>query len=123
AGGAAARSRMRVGIEGRQNVPGRAFAGAALRVASGSGMGAVSHADQEPLYVRIGDASGGRKHGRARETVGAGGAKRWDLICHRLGKSRGRAALLVPRSCAVTEMRALAQQALKGLIFPPLTRP
>ena len=48
-------------------------------LASGAGLGALPHADQEPLHVRIGDASGRRNHGRAGKTIGARGTERWSL--------------------------------------------
>ena len=44
--------------------------------ASRAGIRAVPHADQEPLYVRIGHASRRRNHGRARTTGGAGNLER-----------------------------------------------
>src|SRR6266700_4992963 len=112
-----------MGLKRRQYLPRRAFAGAAVLFTSGTGMGAVPDSNQEPLDVRLGNASRGRNHGRTGKVVGAGGAEGWDLICHRPGKSRGRAALSAPCSCAVTEMGALARQALKGFVFPALTRP
>ena len=66
AGCDAARSGARVGIERRQHFSGRAFAGATFLPAAGGRLGAVPHADQESIYVRIGHASRRRHHGRDR---------------------------------------------------------
>ena len=76
AGRHAARSGARVGIERRQHFPGRAFAGAAVLFASGAGLGAVPHTHQEPIYVRIGNTSWRRHHGRERAVGGAGNSER-----------------------------------------------
>ncbi len=62
-----ARPRARVGPLGGQHLPGRADARAALLPAAGARLGAVPHADQEPVHVRVGDAPGRRHHGRQRE--------------------------------------------------------
>ncbi len=69
-GGHAARPRAGVGPVGGQHLPGRAFARAALLPAAGPGLGAVPHADQEPVHVRLRDASGRRHHGRQRQERG-----------------------------------------------------
>src|SRR5208283_1265457 len=50
----------------RQHFPGRAFARAALLPAAGAGLGVLPDAGQQPLYVRLGDASRRRHHGRER---------------------------------------------------------
>ena len=42
----------------------------------GCRLGAVSHADQETLHVRLGHASGRRHHGRTRTARGAGNSER-----------------------------------------------
>src|SRR5437870_13069975 len=52
-----------MGTLGRQHLPGRADARAALLPASGAGLGSIPDADREPLYVRIGHASRRRRHG------------------------------------------------------------
>ena len=52
------------GLERRQHLPGRTFAGTTFLPAPGAGLGAVPHSDQEPLHVRIGHASRRRHHGR-----------------------------------------------------------
>src|SRR5437762_2016492 len=39
-------------------------------------MGAIPDSDQEPLYVRVGDASGRRHYGRERATGGDGNSER-----------------------------------------------
>ena len=67
AGADAARYRARLRSDRRQHLPGRADARAAVLSAPGAGLGAVPHADSESLHVRIGDASGRRHHGRARD--------------------------------------------------------
>ncbi len=41
-----------------------------------AGMGAVPHAHQEPLHVRLGHASGRRHHGRAGPALGARNSQR-----------------------------------------------
>ena len=76
AGHHAARSGARVGTERGQHLPGRAFAGATFLPAPGARLGAVPHAHQESLYVRIGDASRRRHHGRERAAGGAGNSER-----------------------------------------------
>ena len=76
AGRHAARSRTRVGAERRQHLPGRTFAGATFLFASCTGLGAISNAHQESVYVRIGDASGWRHHGRQRTTRRARNSER-----------------------------------------------
>src|SRR5205823_1606066 len=48
---------------GRQHLSGRTLAGAIVLSAPGAGMGAVQHADSQPLYVRFGHASWGWHHG------------------------------------------------------------
>ena len=68
-GADAARSRTRFWFVGRKYFPGRVDARTAFLSAAGAGMGAISHADQESLHVRIGDASGRRHHGRARDAM------------------------------------------------------
>ena len=55
---------------------GELIAGAAVLPASGAGMGAVPHAHQEPVYVRVGNTSGRRHHGRERAAGGAGNSER-----------------------------------------------
>ncbi len=55
---------------------GELVAGAAFLSATGAGLGAIPHSDQEPLHVRISDASGRRHHGRAGTTGGAGNPQR-----------------------------------------------
>ena len=72
----AARSRARVRPDRRQHLPGRAFARATLLPAPGRRLGAVPHADQEPLHVRIGDASRRRHHGRTGPPVSARDSQR-----------------------------------------------
>ena len=64
------------GPVGRQHLPGRALARAAVLPAAGPGLGAVPHAHQEPLHVRIGHASGRRHHGRQRQERGREAAGR-----------------------------------------------
>ena len=64
------------GSVGRKYLSGRADAGAAFLSAAGAGLGAVSLADQEPLHVRVGDASGRRHHGRERPECGHGDFER-----------------------------------------------
>src|SRR5579863_4173476 len=60
-----------MGSDGRQYFSGRAFARATFLSASSAGIRAVSHPDQESLYVRIGHASGRRNYGWARAAGGA----------------------------------------------------
>ena len=60
-----ARPRARVGADRRKHLPGRADARAAVLPASRTRLGAVPHADSQPLYVRLGHASRRRHHGRA----------------------------------------------------------
>ena len=52
--------------------PGRACARTVAVPASDSGVGEVSDACRQPLYVRLGDASWRRHHGRARPQRGSG---------------------------------------------------
>ena len=67
AGADAARHRARLRAHRRQHLPGRAHARAVVLPAAGAGLGAVHDADRSPLHVRLGDASGRRHHGRARQ--------------------------------------------------------
>src|SRR2546425_1269535 len=72
AGADAAGSRARVWFIGRKYFSGRADARTAFLSATRAGLGAVSFADQEPLHVRIGHASGRRDYGRERAECGTG---------------------------------------------------
>jgi phytoene dehydrogenase-like protein len=89
-----ARHRARLRPHGGEHLPGRALVGAAVLQPPRSRMGALPHADQGPLDVRLRDASRRRHHGRSGEDRGAGAArllegeeggrvtmpKRWDVI-------------------------------------------
>ena len=65
-GAHAARHRARLRPVGRQHLPGRADARAAVLPASRARLGAIQDAGARPLHVRIGDPSRRRHHGRAR---------------------------------------------------------
>ena len=60
-----------LGLSGRQHFSGRTFAGATLLPASGAGIRAIPHPDQESLHVRIGHASRRRHYGWAWPAGGA----------------------------------------------------
>ena len=93
----AARSRTRVRPHRRQHLPGRAFARATLLPAPGRRLGAIPHAHQEPLHVRIGHASWRRHHGRAGPPVGARDSQRRQGGCR-----NGRTSATSSSSVAVT---------------------
>ena len=57
AGGDAARSRTRLWPVGGKHISGGVDPGATFLFTTGARLGPVSFADQEPLHVRIGDAS------------------------------------------------------------------
>src|SRR4029077_4656245 len=80
-GGHATRPRARVRPNRRQHLPGRAFARATLLPASGRRLGAIPNAHQEPLHVRVSDASGRRHHGSSGQTLGAGDPQRRQGSC------------------------------------------
>ena len=86
----AARSRTRVRADRREHLSRRADARATLLRASGAGLGAIHHADPQPVDVRIGHASRRRHHGRAREKCGV--ADTWANVAVR------RSAFVVRRS-------------------------
>src|ERR1700687_4981339 len=65
-----------MGTERRQHLPGRTLARTTFLPASGARLGAVSHAHQESLHVRIGHASRRRHYGRQRTPVGARNSER-----------------------------------------------
>jgi len=58
------------------NISRRAFPGTTLLSASGRGLGAIPHAYQESLHVRLGDPSRRGNHGRERATGGARDSER-----------------------------------------------
>src|SRR5690348_18500294 len=68
-----------MGIERRQYFSRRTFFGAAFLFAPGFRMGPFSHPYQESLYVRVGNTSWRRNHGRAGKAGGAGGIERWSI--------------------------------------------
>src|SRR6185295_14619098 len=55
---------------GRKHLSGRADARAAFLSAAGARVGAISHANQGALHVRVGHAPRRRHHGRARPQCG-----------------------------------------------------
>ena len=63
----AARSGAGIRIDARKYFSRRTFARAAVLPAAGAGLGVLPHTGGQPLYVRLGDASGRRNHGRERQ--------------------------------------------------------
>ena len=63
--------RNHVRLDRRQHFPRRDAAASALHVPPGSGIRELQHADQGPVHVRSGDASGRRRDGRLRLERGA----------------------------------------------------
>src|SRR3974390_1306633 len=70
-----------MGIERRQNLPGGGGAGAGVLSAAGARVGTVPHAHQEPLHVRVGNASRRWHHGRERQAGGARDSERREGGC------------------------------------------
>ena len=70
-----ARSRARVGTDRRQYFSGRAFARTIVLPSARSRLGAVPHANQEFVHVRVGYPSGRRNYGRAGKVGSDGNAE------------------------------------------------
>src|SRR5262249_52939761 len=87
--------RARVRPLGGQYLPGRADARAAVLPASRSGVGAIQDAGEEPLHVRLGDASRRRNHGRAGQKRGDADAE-GDQVEHRIQNTEYRRLNRVP---------------------------